>query len=397
MSQVQFGNEKLSTKKVYYTGTATLRAGNALCYDADRGTASESDPLRAFYVEQPSASNFENFAGFVSEKADSVTGPATVEIYVPEARGQKVDVWSGASNTIDSTLLRLKAGSFEVDTDGEGPIVAKAMETVDRSSTSGTVQALIATPDGFPFSASGDGLATLGRAAAALPTAAIWRNFPQSSWLLNCDFRGENPMKTEFSDLAAGNTTARGTGAIGEFVATVDTTDNDSAEVVFQAPIIVSGGQPWAFEARVKASQIANTVVGWFIGLMTANAATGDLIADGGTLADVGSVGFQNKEGDGDILDVVYDNDSQTQNEHSADWATLVADTYVTVGLHFNGTTIAMYLNGVATGTAIAAADIAAADFPSADVMNPVLIAKGATTTGGAVTLDWIRVAQLAA
>lgn len=400
MSQVQFGVEKFSTKKVYYTGTDVLREGYALCYDADLGTAASADPLRAFHVEKPSSSNLENFAGIVTDKGDSKQGPCTVEIFVPEARGQKINVWSGANNVIDSTLLRVKAGSYELDTDGDGPIVAKAMQTVDRSTTSAQAQALLFAPNGYPAteeSSGGGEFPALGRTAAQLPTSALWAQFPESSWVLNTDFRGENPMKHEFSDLAAGNTQGRGANGIGEYTATVDTTDNDAAEIVFQAPIIVSGGQPWLFEARVKASQIANTVVGWFLGLQTSSLATGDLIADAGTLADVGSLGFQNKEGDGDILDVVYDNDSQTQNEHDDDWATLAADTYVKVGLHFNGTTIQMYLNGVATGTAISAADIAAADFPSGDVMNPVLLAKGATTTGGSVTLDWIRVAQLAA
>jgi len=143
MSIVQYGNEKFETKKVYFTGTSTLREGYALCYDADRGTAADPDPLRAFNVEQPATGNFANFAGFVSAKSDGVVGPKTVEILVPVARGQKANVWSGASNTIDVTELRLKTASFEVDTDGTGPIVARAMQTVDRSTASGVVQALI--------------------------------------------------------------------------------------------------------------------------------------------------------------------------------------------------------------------------------------------------------------
>jgi len=75
-----------------------------------------------------------------------------------------------------------------------------------------------------------------------------------------------------------------------------------------------------------------------------------------------------------------------------------VADTYFTVGLYYNGTTIQGYLNGVATGTAISADDIAAADFPSADILVPTLCMKEGTGAADVtVTLDWIRVAQLAA
>ena len=99
----------------------------------------------------------------------------------------------------------------------------------------------------------------------------------------------------------------------------------------------------------------------------------------------------------GDIIDLVYDKTSQTQNEHDDDYHTLVADTYVTLGLYYNGTTIQGYINGTATGTAISAADIAAADFPAADVLVPTFALKNAAADDVTVTLDWIRVAQLAA
>src|SRR5690606_16203457 len=144
--QIQYRNEKVETKRVYYTGTDVLPQGAALCYDADYGTAASADNERAFRVEKPATANFHNFAGILTDQFAGVKGPAMVEIYVPTARGQKVTVRSGANNVIDSTLLRLKNGTYELDTDGTGPVVARAMQTVDHSAISGPVQALMTGP-----------------------------------------------------------------------------------------------------------------------------------------------------------------------------------------------------------------------------------------------------------
>ena len=246
------------------------------------------------------------------------------------------------------------------------------------------------------------------RAATALPTAAIWNNFnltemrrnPFAGSLLELDFtHGENAPAEQFADAASVIDVRPGTAGEGTLTL-FTTTDNQAAEVQWPAcPITSSGGVAWALEARIKTSQIANTEAGFFIGLMAGDTAlAGDLIADDASLADVGAIGFQSKEADGDIIDIVYDKAGQTQNEHDDDFHTLVADTYVTLGLYFNGTTIQGYLNGVLAGTAISAADIVAADFPGADVLVPTLCMKEGTGAADVtVTLDWIRVAQLAA
>lgn len=251
------------------------------------------------------------------------------------------------------------------------------------------------------------GVSARSRAATAMPTSGIWSQFnlpglrsnPFSGSLLETDFtHGEDIPETRYTD--AGAQIGVYPGAAGEGMMTLFVTDdNQEAAVAWTScPITSTGGAAWAFEARVKASQIANTKGGWALGLMAVDAVmAGDQIADGGTLADVGFIGFQCKEGDGDIVDLVYDKASQTQNEHDDDYHTIVADTYFTLGLHYNGTTIQGYLNGVATGTAISAADIAVADFPAADILVPVFVLKNAANDDVTVTMDWIRVAQAAA
>lgn len=245
------------------------------------------------------------------------------------------------------------------------------------------------------------------RAATAMPTEAIWGNFnlvemrrnPFAGSLLERDFtHGENEPSEQFADATGEVRCFPGDAGEGELTLYTNA-DNEAAEVQFPScPITSSGGAPWALEARVNVSQILDTKAGWFIGLMAGETdLAGDLIADAGTLADVGSIGFQNKEGDGDILDAVYDKTGQTQNEHDDDWHTLVANTNFTIGLYYDGTTIALYKNGVESGDEISAADIAAADFPAADVLVPTLCMKGAGATPGVtISLDWIRVAQLA-
>jgi hypothetical protein len=245
------------------------------------------------------------------------------------------------------------------------------------------------------------------RASTLMPTDAIWNNFdragmrlnPLAGSLLETDFtHGEDVPSAKFTDASAVIRVIPGSTGLGELTL-FSTADNEEACVQWPScPITVSGGVSWAFSALVKASQIANTKGGWFIGLMVGDVAlAGDHIVDAGTLADVGSLGFQNKEGDGDIIDLVYDKAGQAQNEHDDDYHTLVAGAYVLLEMYFNGTTIQGYLNGVLTGTAISAADIAAADFPAADVLVPTFALKNAAADDVTVTLDMLIAAQLAA
>lgn len=245
------------------------------------------------------------------------------------------------------------------------------------------------------------------RAAAAMPTDAIWNNFnliemrknPFAGSLIDIDFtHGENAPAEQFADASSVIDVRPGAAGEGTLILFA-TADNEAAEVQWAGcPITSSGGQPWALEARIKVSLITDSKGGAFLGLMAGDTAlAGDLIADAGTLADVGAIGFQWKEGDGDIIDLVYDKAGQTQNEHDDDYHTLVADTYVTLGLYYNGTTIQGYINGTAVGTAISADDIAAADFPAADIFVPTFCIKNAAADDVTVTLDWIRCAQLAA
>jgi hypothetical protein len=392
-------------KRVKYEGSDTLKPGYILCYNSDYGTASASDEDRMYRVEKPSSSNMDRIAGIVSQGTGTRVGPCVCEIYELSPSMSLLPVYTDQDCTQDSTTLFAQPGSYMAKSNG-AKYIGKAAQTVDRSSTNGTVQAFLSIP-------AGESVVTASsRASTALPTSAIWSNFPIEDMrtnpflgsLLDTDFRGAMPWANTFVDAtyaaSAGGKTPTEHIFIGdEAVGNLDlfiTTDNQAAEMQFPCPVISSGTGIWAFEVRFKASQIANTKAGFFFGLMAPQKLTGDLIANGGALADVGAIGFQCKEADGDIIDVVYDKASQTQNEHSADWHTLVADTYVTAGLYYNGTTIAMYKNGSTSGTAISAVDIAAADFPAADVLVPTIAIKGAAGDDVTISTDWIRSAWIA-
>jgi hypothetical protein len=239
-----------------------------------------------------------------------------------------------------------------------------------------------------------------------MPTEAIWSNFnlagmranPFSGTLVESDFTHPEGTADEFTDTTGTINRFMGAAGIGELVI-LSSADNEAAEKQYNAPIVVSGGAPWAFEARVKVTNVTDARAAAFLGLYKRAAAlTGDVIADdGAALTDGDALGFCRFAADGDVFDFIYDEGSQTPNVHDDDYAIPVADTYLTLGMYYNGATIQGYLNGVATGTAISAADIAAADFPTAAIMVPTFAVKGDHADDWALTLDWFRAAQPAA
>ena len=154
----------------------------------------------------------------------------------------------------------------------------------------------------------------------------------------------------------------------------------------------------FAFEARFKTSTIADTKHGIFVGMLDAATLSATVpIAAAGTLADENFVGFHRLEGDGDKLDTVYKADGVTQVTVKEDAITLVADTYVKVGMVFDPSTklLTFYKNGtpLADTKAIPTAD--GTDFPNDVTLGFVFAVLNATaTTPGSSALDWFCVAQ---
>lgn len=85
------------SKWVWFTGTTALLEGQAVCFDWDYGTATDSEARRFARVEVPSTTNAQHFAGVCAQKhAASATGQL-VEIYVP---GSVCKVLVGASTVV---------------------------------------------------------------------------------------------------------------------------------------------------------------------------------------------------------------------------------------------------------------------------------------------------------
>jgi len=145
-------NEQLRTKQVKYTGSDTLKKGYLVCYDRNNTTALDENEgaigadsasyARHEYVEKPATGNLQDFAGVVLVPPDA---DGWMTIVVPEAGGTVCEVFTDQDCTINSTTLHIDNASYYATNAATGVSykIGKALQTVDRSSTAGLVQALI--------------------------------------------------------------------------------------------------------------------------------------------------------------------------------------------------------------------------------------------------------------
>ncbi len=416
--------QALKKKRVYYTGTNTIYEGMSLNYDHDatlnilginkadntKGTTTAEgyqNEGKWKRVEEPSIANSQFHAGCVVGTSEAgKTGPLWLDIYTPT--GAIVAVRTDKSVNINE-VARLEYGQNTYVNDGAGVAVGVFLETVDRSGQDAAGLALVKLVG--PSIDAVEVVSARSRATTALPTAAIWNNFdlkslrdnPFNGSIFETDYtHGEgHPMNSyisaTYSAAAEGKAITEYLKVGTEVVGNLDnfaTTDNQVVEWQVPCPITVSGGSKWAFGVRFKLSSVTDTIGKMALGLMLPQLMSGDILTDAGAIIDGGFIGLHWKEADGNAIDFVYDESGQTQNEHDADYIVPVINTYVTFEMYFNGTTIQGYVDGVLTGTAIDASDIAAADFPTAAVLNPTFALKGAAGSDITVTVDWIRAAQ---
>ena len=407
VAQTQFlpGPGPVAKHEFYYEGSDLLYPGYLVCLNADYGTITAVDGTRTCRVEKPAIGNIKHFAGVVAEGKPSYQGPCRLPLVVPAQFTQMCNIFCDVSATQEVTDITLKAGSYIGGKLGEGRVIARAAQTVDRDTTNGLIQCQF-------FGLSREDRLTEGlsnsRTAVMLPTAAIWDNFPLAQMradpflgsLFETDFRrgDEIPAGTGgrglFED-TTGEVAPLGTSVIGEMV-WFSSVDNEAAEVQWANCLIDVDGAKWAFEIRVKAQNITTDVACWFVGLLEGQLLVGDVWADNGaTMTDGDWIGFAKLSTDTEEVDSVYRLQGQTLNKHADSIAVIEANTYVTLGLYFNGTDIAQYVNGVATGTNIlGTGDMDQADFPLALELCPTVALKGLDAADIDLTVDWIRCAQ---
>jgi hypothetical protein len=187
--------------------------------------------------------------------------------------------------------------------------------------------------------------------------------------------------------------------------------DNEGASIAqMEQPFQISRSYGnLSFEARIKASTIADTKNGFFIGLADSTALTATVpITAAGAIADLNIVGFHRLEGDGDQLDCIYKANGVTQVTVQTDAlgvaplsSALVADTYVKVGMRYYPNHyqlgkywLAFFIDNIyVAGVQVASAD--GTDFPNDVRLGFVFATLNATaSTPGDNTIDWARVGQ---
>lgn len=195
-------------------------------------------------------------------------------------------------------------------------------------------------------------------------------------------------------------------GRIGALALTTDSTDNDEIYMQYGSAttnlfkLDASSGTKFWYECRFKVSVITDSTYDLIVGLAEEGAAAADAITDADAYVDKDFIGFRVPAADGNGLDVFWKKSGQTEVELIADAATLVADTYVKVGLVFDPNEsvdkrLKFYVNGTELSTYGTYTQMAAATFPSGEELTPFFALKAASGAVRVLTIDWVRAAQI--
>jgi hypothetical protein len=185
--------------------------------------------------------------------------------------------------------------------------------------------------------------------------------------------------------------------------AMVEATDNEGISwgmASFPYKIIQGAGE-LVFEARIKRLNITGTY-GFFVGLIESVAFTNTvpIVAAPSAaipLSDNNLVGFNNLESTPSVIDTVYKANTVTLVTVQTGGITLVADTFVKLGMTFNrggDNILRFYKDGIELGSTKAIPSAAGTDFPNDVRLGAVLATLNGATAALSVTPDWVRVAQ---
>ncbi len=157
---------------VWYFGTDALLEGEALCFNADYGTATDADGNRSSIVERPTITNANNFAGVVVQpkeaNAAGATTPDLVELYIP---GSVCNVYTLVDTVINVgaiTALSNTADAGQFYTGGlPGRGTATPLQTVTAGSGSLCLAKLQDGPESglvqhFPLTTASGGATSVG-------------------------------------------------------------------------------------------------------------------------------------------------------------------------------------------------------------------------------------------
>jgi len=256
-------------------------------------------------------------------------------------------------------------------------------------------------------------------AAGASPSPNIWNACPWLQYALGADngltywnhFDGNyvlanNQAATDlgfgvagFTGATAGQTIAMETDEPTGAIVLNSSNDNETTGISIGGGLntagqyVIKSGKKFWMECRLKMANITDAKAGVFVGLAEeALLSEGGIIADGGTLTDKDLVGFWRLEGDGDKMDTYHNTAGGGETtEIKADAVTLEADTYIKLGMYFDGTTLTFYADGVALADTV---DYDATNFPNGEEAAFYIVIGDASDDDFSVTVDWVRIAQ---
>ncbi len=415
MGQGIYKNEKQALKSFWYNGTDTLKQGYLMCFDRANITGLDGSGVaepatdygwaRHGWVVKPASGNLHNFAGVVAGQRD-VPGPAVVSLIEPEAIGRSMNVFTSANCVLDTTMLTIVPGSYEAGVAGEGVVIGRALQTVNRSSTSGLAQALIGALDvlQLPY-----GLLTPSGTVNSF-SSKIWETCPWDTDLAHQYFEDFTNTRPGGAANGTAHTTATSTTATNDWIQTENTSGltaftedvggvlrvsseanvavEDGLTVMWrQTPWVPTSGKRIWYEARVKMNNVV-TPDEYSIGL----ADTLTEACAGGTIDDVVDKILFYTESGTTTLTMEFITSKTTVQEQTTGAATVANDTWVQLGFIADFASVTPYVNNVA-GTAHATAS----QLPTSGTGLGICLAAQVDQTGAVATLDvdWIRIAQL--
>lgn len=208
---------------------------------------------------------------------------------------------------------------------------------------------------------------------------------------------------------ASGTILAKGVEGGGGLEFVTGGSDNDGINLQYmQLPFKLAPGKgDFWFEGRVIFSSVADTVGGWFLGLMESVTLSAIIpITAAGAIADKNLVGFHRLEGTGANLNTTYKCDGVTQvtvksaavsstaNVHTV--AGSLTTAAIKLGMRYVAAinTLYFFLNNVILPDVKVLPTAAGTDFPNDVLMSPVFAGVAATGAAQTANLSWWRFAQ---
>lgn len=417
MINARYKQEDLCHMRVRFTGSDALRDGMLLCFNRDSTTALDlagtaggatvHNHNRYTEVEKPAAGNLHNFAGVVVGNYVAATGGQDIEIVVP--RKHSVRVLANVSCTTQVTLLCVQAGSYYAGGIGTGPVIGRAIQTVDGSTTATLCQAIVDMPSPLVVgSASGRLHSPFWESC---PIDLIQKGAVDGFYYFN-DFNGNyvlaNNKTVQHLDSGVAGYTAATAGTTismpadeptGVAILNSTTTTEDAGISALgglntAGQVLLTGRKTW-IEGRVKVGPDAagKDDVAAFFGLAEeALTAAGGVLAATGAMTDKDYLGFLHTLAD-EKWDGVYNTaGGGAAVIHAADAHASVADTYVKLGIYCDGTSVYFFVNGVQVGTALA---LTAAEVPDDQEMAFYFVHMNVGGDTSEAGIDWVGIAQL--